>query len=528
VLVSQTLDDELNAGLDDFEVITHAEEQALYERSLYEFMRAAWNTVEPTRALIENWHIRELCQVCEEVTAGTLERVIINIPPGTLKSLIVSVFWPAWMWARNPGVRVLAASYGEHLSIRDNLRVRELIESPWFQSFWPIKLSEEQNTKRRYNTHKGGWRIATSVGGPGTGEHPHYIVIDDPLTALQAESAAARKECVSWYDQTVSSRGKTSGVKVVVIMQRLHKEDLTGHLLAKDSGWVLVRFPMRYEKCTCPGHDAPGFDVQDVLEEDRCLPHKADPSWAPDERDPRTVDGELLCEALINNKSIKELELDLGAYGTAGQLQQRPVPSGGGLFKRAWFRFADKAPEHKRVVRGWDTAGTENDGDYTVGARISEELEFVTDPDHPRRRPVLKATGRFYVEDVVRDQLGPDGVNLLMKSTADLDGHECAQREEREGGGSGKAVIEARRKLLVGYDYTFTALGMNKALRAKPFRAQVEGGNVYLVRGPWNEAYLQEMADFPTGKHDDQVDASSCAFNAVLLEPLPRKQRATW
>lgn len=488
------------------------------ERSFYSFLKEMWSIVEPSRPLTETWHIEALCTVCEEFERGDYDRVIVNIPPGTLKSLIISVFFPAWLWARNAGTRVLAASYGQHLSIRDNLRVRQVIESPKFQRLWPVTMVEDQNTKTRYNTSAGGWRIATSVEGIGTGEHPHYVIIDDPLTARQAESPTERTIPNGWFDGTISSRGATSKVKIIVIMQRLHQEDLSGHLLEK-GGWHLVRFPMRYEKCTCP---------PDCEDDQRCVLHKADPKWEADPRDPRTEDGELLCPTVIDEKGVAKLEKDLGIYGAAGQLQQRPSPEGGGDFKREFFKYADAAPKIARRCRGWDTAATEKGGDWTVGVKISEEFEYRPDPVAPEKRPKLVSTGRFFVEDVQREQFGPDGVDKLMRSTGESDGKDVPVREEKEGGSAGVAVICARTKTMVGFDYKEVRVSGSKRVRAKPFRTQVEGGNVYLVRGPWNDVYLNELCNFPNGKNDDQVDGSSCAFNSVLMEPPPKKQRATW
>lgn len=477
---------ELEADLADLDAISIALERHRLEDSLYEFMREAWHVVEPSRPLVDNWHIRVICRELERVTRAELARVIINIAPGTLKSLIVSVFWPAWMWARNPRKRVLAASYGQHLSMRDNVRTRDLVTSEWFQSLWPVALVDDQNTKTRYDTTKGGWRIATSVGGVATGEHPHIIIIDDPLTAQQARSDTERAAANDWFDRTISSRGVTSNVAIVVIMQRLHEEDLTGHLLKK-GGWELIRFPMRYVPTRPATRDVPGYD--------------ADP------RDPRRTAGELMCPQVLPEKKVRQLELDLGPYSTAGQLQQTPVPEGGGLFQRAWFKFTDAAPARKRSVRGWDTAGTEGAGDWTVGVKVSEGL---SDEGRP--------TGIFFVEDVQREQLSSDGVEKLMKNTAFLDGRTCAVREEKEGGSAGKAVIAAHTKLLNQFDYQGVHLGADKVTRAKPFRAQVEAGNVYLVRAPWNERYIQELCTFPTGKHDDQVDGSSTAYNALVME----------
>lgn len=445
-----------------------------YRRSLTEFVRKAWCIVEPDRVYSHNWHLDVLAGLLQQVSEGKINRLFINVPPGTMKSLMVSVMWPAWEWATHPELRLLTASYSDHLTVRDNLKMRDIITSDWYKGLFGLTLVEDQNAKTLYKNAKGGLRVATSVGGKGTGEHPDRIIIDDPLTADQARSEVERGAVNDWFDQTISTRGVTRNTAIIVIMQRLHEDDLSGHLIER-GGWMHLCLPMRYEGKS---------GKVDVL-------------------DHRVTEGELLWPGLFTEKIVKQLELDLGPYGTAGQLQQRPAPIGGGLFKREWFKLVDVAPAIARRARGWDTAGTEGGGDWTVGVRIAE------------------ANGIFYVEDVQREQLGPAGVDSLMKLTAQLDGKFISQREEKEGGSSGKAVIAARIKTLVGYDYAGVAISGDKVTRAKPYRAQVEAGNVCLVKAPWNEKYIEELCLFPNGRHDDQVDGSSCAFNAVLLEPKP-------
>lgn len=448
--------------------------------SLRHFVESAWPLLEPEKPFIANWHIDEICRVLELVTADVHKRVIINVPPGTMKTLLVSVMWPAWEWRKRPDLRYLTASYGKTLTIRDNMRLKTLIMSEWYQERWPLELKEDQNSKGRFHTSQDGWRIATSVEGPGTGEHPDRIIIDDPHSAGQARSKTERENATTWFDNTVSMRGKSRDAAIVIIMQRLHEDDLTGHLLER-GGWEHICFPMRWEA-----------ERRDEL---------GDVTYTPDERDPRTEPGELMWPSLFPEESVRSLELNLGPYGSAGQLQQRPAPEGGGLFKREWFRVVDRAPRALRSVRGWDTAATEGGGDYTVGVLLVEGIDE-----------------KFYIVDVVREQLSPAGVDGVMLSTANIDGPEVAQREEKEGGSSGKAVIASHLKLLRKHDYAGVSISGDKVTRAKPFRAQCEGGNVVLVRGDWNKAYLDELSTFPVGKKDDQVDASSCAYNQLLLE----------
>lgn len=475
------------------QVQVDADREAL-ERDLYAFVQKAWHLVEQLQPFTPNWHVQTLCKILQETVVGKGEsrRLVVNVPPGTMKSLLVSVFFPVWVWTKHPQKRFLCASYGQHLTSRDNVRARQIIDSRWFQDRWPVKMLEDQNTKTRYNTTENGWRIATSVGGQGLGEHPDFIIIDDPLTDQQAQSKIERQTALDWFDRTMATRlGRNPAI--ILIMQRLHQEDLSGHLLRR-GGWKHINWPMEYEVSRPPTEDDP-------------LGYTADPT------DERTVKGELLFPKLFPREKVELLKTDLGAYGAAGQLQQRPVPEGGAMFMRGWFAlFLDAMPKDVvRIVRGWDTASSEGSGDYTVGVKIAETRD-----------------GKIILQDVVRGQWGPAGVDTIIQATARGDGKRCPVRIEREGGASGKAQTAAFAKLLLGYDFKEQMLGSNKQVRAQPLRAAIESGQVYMLRGAWNQAFITELCDFPTGQHDDQVDAASCAFNALLLEPKKRKYPSAW
>lgn len=478
--------------------------------SLEAFVVAHWSIVEPERPFSPNWHISELCRVLEDmawtkeqddhgqdetfvaqawrdVEHERIRRVIINVPPGTMKSLLISVFWPCWLWARNPKLRILTLTYSDKRALDANLKARKILTSPTYQRLFPLKFAEDQDAKGRFDTTEGGWRIASSVGGEGTGLHPDIIIIDDASTAQDATSDAARKAVTDWFQGTIASRGVSRNVMVVVIGQRLHEEDLSGFLLSSPGArsWKHVCLPMRYE---------PTREATDQ-----------DPGWTAYPRDPRTQVGELLWPSLYPEEKVLQLELDL-VEDAPGQLQQNPTPKGGRLFRVEEFKFYEQAPACMRVARGWDTGGTEGGGDPTCGVKIGEE---VTNGE---------ATGRFFILDEQHAQLESDGVEKLITTTAKIDGVRCAQREEREGGSSGKAVTRARSRSLKGYDYEEVLAGTNKRVKSKPFRAQVNAGNVYLPKdAPWVRGYVAEMRDFPNGKHDDRVDASAIAFNAVLL-----------
>lgn len=506
--------------LDDQEDLTElirvvrAAERDSYEASLHAFVKEAWAILEPEHAFIDNWHIQELCKVLEDVYYGrnAMTRVVINVPPGTMKSLLVNVLFPCWIWAKNPKYRILSAAYSATLSTRDNLKVRDVIESAWFQRYWPLKLADDQATKTRFNTNEKGWRFATSVGGPGTGEHPDLIIIDDSLTALQAESKAERDTAINWITKTMLSRGVSRNVRVLVIGQRLHEEDPPGYLLGlgDKGGWKSVIFPMRYVPARPPKDQDKGH--------------------TPDPRDPRTQEGELLWPALFPAEKVEQLEFDLGPYGTSGQLQQTPSPEGGGLFKREYFagKFLDALPAEFLACRGWDTAATRDGGDWTTGVKMLAEVVTTNEKVGNAFVKIKKLSGRFIVADVQRAQLAPNDVDSLIHATAELDGKRCEIREEKEGGSAGVAVIQAHSVLLKGWDYEGVTISGSKPTRAKPYRSQCAAGNVYLLRGDWNEEYIRELCAFPTGSHDDQVDGSSTAFNHLVTMEVEGADFVSW
>ena len=306
------------------------------EASLAEFIRQAWHVVEPDVEFIDGWHIDAIAAHLEATLNrnGPINNLLMNIPPGCMKSLATSVFFPSWAWIHNPSLRFLCTSYEQSLSTRDSMRCRQIIQSDWYRRRWGdrFKLTGDQNEKTKFENDKRGWRIATSVGGRGTGEHPDVVICDDPHKVKEAESETERQAAIRYWDGTISSRGKVRGVRRIVIMQRLHEDDLSGHILENDAEkrWVHICLPMRAE------------------------PDRMDPTplgWT-DPREP----GELLWEGAFGEGAVSELETDLGTLRAAGQLQQRPAPMGGELFHLDWFEIVDASPVNARRVRYWDKA----------------------------------------------------------------------------------------------------------------------------------------------------------------------------
>jgi len=328
-------------------------ERSVYRDSFYAYMRAAWPHIE-SAPYIDNWHVGAVCEHLQAVTLGQISKLLINIPPGCSKSLITCVFWPTWEWQRDPSVRWFFASYDQQLSTRDSVKCRTLLSSPWYQAMWPgrVMIKRDQDQKTYYETTAGGYRLATSVGGHGTGEHPDRVVFDDPHNVRKAESEVERQNVIDWWDLTMPTRGLSRGVRQVGIMQRLHHRDLAGHIISRGD-FVLLCLPMRYE---------PNRMATTVL------------GW----NDPRTIEGELLAPAQFPEEKIRSLEKSLGAYGVAGQLQQRPQPRGGGLFKPQWFNRRNRtAPREAVRVRAWDRAACLIAGTLIETLRGSVPIEDV-------------------------------------------------------------------------------------------------------------------------------------------------------
>lgn len=447
-----------------------------------------------------NWSHRLIAKKLDDVLAGKIRRLMILLPPQNGKSELVSRRFAAYALGKKPKLRIIAVSYGDALAQDMSRDVQKIMSATEFATLFPgVRLAEgrdpEKRTQGQFDVVGGtGYYIASGIMGSITGKTADIGIIDDPIkNREEAESEVYRDKVWEQYKSAFVTRQFGDKGAIILCMTPWHEDDLRGRLLKLAA-------------------ENPEADQWEVV----ALPALADPGYALHPEDPRVQgSGDALWPEKYPLAELKKRRIGLGEYDWSSLYQVTPTPAGGGLFKEEWFagRILDSAPALMRQARGWDTAGTEQGGDWTVGAKIGEE--FVRDV-----HGALLSTGRFVVLDVQRKQLGPDGVDKLIRLTADLDGA-IAQREEKEGGSAGLAVIAARTKALAGKDYAGVTVTGSKVTRSKPFRAQCEAGNVYLLRGPWNADYIKELCSFPTGKHDDQVDASSCGFNAVLLEPAP-------
>lgn len=473
-------------------------EQERCEQSFVFFVKCAWHVLEPTQPLSWNWHLDLLCGELEDITLDKAHAdVTINEPPGCMKSFLL-VFWNAWEWGprKLTHLRYLCCSHTQGLSSRDNQRVRDLIQSRWFQKRWPhVQLRDDQNQVTRFNTTEGGWRLGTSVGSQAAmGEHPHRKIIDDAHNPEGVPGEKERESVWHWFTQTISQRGHGLSAITVAVGQRLHEDDLFGRIRTKLTGWTHIVLPMRYE---------PPALVDGVLVERM----RRTPSGRTD---PRTEAGQLLWPSHLTEEAVQKSQALLGGVsseGVAAQHQQSPMAPGGNQFQRSWFPILSVMPLGvTRWVRFWDVAATAGGtGPQTVGIKMG------------------RTSGGHYIiaGNIVAGRWSPDGVHTVILGTSKLDGQTVVIREEGEGGSSGPAVIAMRTIALGGWNYRGPRPRGSKEERAQALRAQAEAGNVYLVarndaERQQIEVLLDQLTVFPRGALKDYVDASAGAFNTLV------------
>lgn len=463
-------------------------------QSLEGFIREHWHILEPVRPLKFGWALRAMCKHLEAVTEGRIQFLLMTVPPGMMKSLLM-VFWTAWEWGPvgRPDLQTLSTSYSQPNVLRDNLKLRRLIESDQYQAAWPMRLRGDQNAKGKFENTGNGFSEARPFSSM-TGGRGDRVKVDDPHSTETAESDAERKTTVRIFREGITDRlNDITSSAMVIIMQRLHAKDVAAVALELDLGFVHLNLPME-------------FEVERVDKDGKTTggPCRTYVDGELFFEDPRTKDGELLFPERFPRAEVDRLKRAKGSYAYAGQYQQRPTQRDGGMFKRAWFDVVDAVPAGARRVRRWDFAATDpkdkksGDPDWTVGLLLAEKA------------------GVYYIEHVVRDQQSPAGVEKMLKTTASQDGRGIKIRIPQDPGAAGKANAAHQIKLLAGWDVRAVLESGSKEVRANPVAAQAEAGNVKLVRGPWNESFLEEVSMFPNGAHDDQVDALSGGFAELV------------
>lgn len=459
----------------------HADEIRNRCRTLAGFVREAWHILEPEQDYVHNWHIDAICQHLEAVTDGRINRLLINVPPGSSKSLIVSVLWPAWEWGPcgRRALRYLATAFNEIPVKRDTRKSRDLIASKWYQSLWPeVKLT--RSAEMSFANDSTGTREGIPFGSL-TSQRGDRLIIDDPHSTKSAESEAERIATTRLFREGAVNRlNDQKRSAIIVIMQRLHAQDVSGVILSLGMPYVHLMLPMEFDPARACETEI-GF------------------------KDPRTEDRQLLDPVRFPQSEVDQLKVDMGSYAYSGQYDQNPTPRSGGMFQRDDFEIieAHLVPDRGLTIRAWDFAASipkpGKQPDWTVGLKMK------------------KVGGTFYVLDVVRGRWSAGQVNDKLVSTAADDGTGVTIRKPQDPAAAGKSDAIDKTQKLAGYSVITKPNTGDKTTRARPASAQAEAHNIKLVKGLWNEAFLNEICAFPSGPHDDQVDALADAINELAL-----------
>ncbi len=486
-------------------------DQADSEEKLIDFIGHFWECVEPARPFIRGWAIEAICDHLEAVHRGEIRRLLMNVPPGFMKSLATDVFYPAWEWGpRNqPWKRYVCASYSQDLTVRDNVRTRIVMNSPKYQTMWGVDAKDpitgepasrfnfvdDQNAKQKFGNNHRGFKIATSVHGLGTGERGDCCIIDDPHNVLESESDAKRNSALQWFTEVMPTRtNDPKTAAFIVIMQRVHEQDVAGLILEKELGYTHLCIPMTHD----PNH--PHIDSKRF--------------WRGWSGDPRTVDGELAAPERVSQEDVNELTKTMmawgGMYAVAGQLEQRPEPRGGGMVKKAWLEIVEGLPAGTHdMCRGWDFAGTEGgDGAGSASVKTAEVQVDIGVTD-------------LYIVDVWWDRVSPGDLYEKIAETIRLDGFDCFQYLPQDPGQAGKYQVNDLLELFRGYDFEFSLESGDKEVRFRPFAAQCETRHkihrkVKLIKADWNDRYLDHISKFPMGRFKDIPDAQSRSYGGLV------------
>lgn len=457
------------------------------EASYWEFFKDAWSQIEPTTPLAENWHIAEIAKILQGEVERIMRRepspgdIIINVPPGTSKSSLVTKLLPVWAWIRQPSMRIITASYSGDLAREHAVKSRDLLKSEWFNDRWGhlFKMKYDENRKSQYANDKTGMRTATSIGGTLIGRHADIFIVDDPLDPRRAASEVEIEKPNRWWDTTVATRLTDQAVSVrIIVMQRLHINDLTGHCLTKN--------PTGYRHI--------------------CLPGKISDDVRPREMAAKYTDG-YLDPVRFGPAVLDKLKVNLGSLEFAGQIMQTPIPEEGNLMKPdKWFKkfslseLEEKAWKNEHEL-AWDMA---IDGAFTedeinaptalmayawfenqlyirevtnVWMELPELIKFI--PEFAHRNQVGKIS-RIFIEPKAS---GMPAAQMLNKNTTL---NVILDKEPR-----GDKVARAKASL--------------------PF---MEAGKVHtLQNAAWEEEYYTQLKTFPTGKYKDMVDVTTMTIN---------------
>ena len=442
--------------------------QAVLRTDFQAFFERVFMTLNPTETYLDNWAQQVVAHHLNLCAERKITRLLILISPRSSKSLMASVAFPAYLFGRDPSTKVITASYSQDLSTKFSNYTRSIIKSDWFKQLFPhTVISQYKDTQSDFETTKHGVRYATSVEGALTGLGADFIIIDDPLKANEANSESARKKVIEWFKNTVRTRlnNPKHGV-IIVVMQRLHVDDLAGHLI-EQGGWTVLEIPAIAEN-----------DTVYQLGNGKTHTYKA---------------GELFHPERLGQKELDELRNNMGTAAFYAQYQQAPIPPAGNIFKWEWFKQIDKPPEFSELVMSVDVAASTN-GNYSAFTVWGHR------------------DGNWYLIAVYRDKLELPAVRQRL---LDLDKKYRPDLVIVDGVGVGYGLYQELRAQ--GFLHVEKTSGTGKIVDAHAILPMIEGGRVSVLKNcPGLAEFRNEVIAFPDGKHDDQVDSM---VQMLLREP---------
>lgn len=492
-------------------------EQVACEKSLYKFTEVMWEFVEPANPFVGNWHIQAICEHLEAVSRGEMNRLLINVPPGMAKSILLSVFWPAWEWISFPHKRYVCTSYSASLTERDNIRFRQVITSDLYRAMWGDKFgfSRDSFNVTKIGNDKTGWKLATSVDGVGTGERADTVIVDDPHNVRDGESDAVRKSTLQYFREVLPTRlNNPSSSAIVVIMQRVHEEDVSGVIQSDDLGYQHLCLPMEFDpdrKCTV---FLPGDDDEPFFE------------------DPRTEPGELLFPLRFPDWVVARDKKILGPFAYAAQFQQSPVPRGGGIIKREYWKLWPEEGEDE-VLNGnsklefpaMDYIIASTDTAYSKKQEADFNAIAILGLWHKAGVPKImlmhcwKKRLDFRGESVPRlpDETEAEYRTRRKKTWGMLEwtSYECQRfgvdKLLIEGKATGITLAQEIRKVYADSKWATQLINPkgDKVARVYSIQHLFAEGMIYAPERAWAEEAITEMQYFPKGAHDDLTDAIS-------------------
>ncbi len=464
-------------------LLKFALEKKLCEMSFYEFFKAAWIVVEPAVPLSTNWHHKYICDTlqeeCERIIAQKpkTKDIIINVPFRSTKSLIVTVMFPVWAWIKSPKLRFITSSYSATLSIELATKSRDIIFSDWFKTRWGdvFHIKKDQNLKERYENNHIGMRRATSVGGTVTGQGGDFLIVDDPLSPQMANSATERDNANEWYRTTFYSRLNQADIGVrIIIMQRVHEDDLSGFLLDRETR-------TKYKHICIPATNEDGNIKPKSLEKFY------------------NKETGLFWEDRFSKQVLDDYKSALGSYGYAGQLQQTPTPLDSGMIHKDWFkidRYRNDESTVNFVIDPAYTANQKNDPSALLAYTYKDN--------------------KWQIVDCVNVHKEFPELVKFIPQWVKKNGYTNKSRIYVEPKASGKSIVQTLVRetgLNVKEDKPPTK---DKVARVSDISASLESGRVSLLNGDWNREFLDQLTKFPAAKHDDMVDCLVMAVNKEI------------